>query len=68
MQVAKVFDRGSIFREINTLRHQINREMIWDREMGKPRDPEKVAKLSALADQEDALERRTGLPYFPHAA
>jgi hypothetical protein len=55
MQVAKSFDRGYVFREINARRQEINRNMIWDREMGKPTDPKKLSELSALAEREDAL-------------
>ncbi len=66
MQEAKSDDRNAIFRAIDARRQEINRNMISDREMGKPTDPEKLDELSVLAEREDALlEAGAGATFLP---
>jgi hypothetical protein len=55
MQTVKTFDRGGIFREINARRREINRTMIYNREVNKPPDPSLSAELVMLANREDEL-------------
>ena len=55
MQIARSFDRNAIFDQINARRQQINRDMIYNREVGHQSDPSLAIELAHLADQEDAL-------------
>ncbi len=55
MQITKSFDRSFIFQQINARRQEINRDMIYNREIGRQSDPVLAVELAQLADQEDAL-------------
>jgi hypothetical protein len=59
MQSTKIYDRSAIFHQINARRSEINKAMIWDKAVGRPTDPNKIAELSLLADREDSLRTST---------